>query len=117
MAANVAANHPNPRSQRRRYAWPSPETTSASSAASQGRRRVRSAMAGRTTSRPEKLPLSRSVYVADAPNSGMFGVPLGEFLYGAAFAVFGVGTWGIGLGVAYLLYRRWRGDGPRDGDG
>lgn len=52
----------------------------------------------------------------DAPNSGMFGVPLGEFLYGAAFAVFGVATWGIGLGVAYLLYRRWRGDGPPGGD-
>ncbi len=54
--------------------------------------------------------------MADAPNSGMLGVPLGDFLSGAAFAVFGVGTWGIGLGVAYLLYRRWRGDGPRDND-
>lgn len=52
----------------------------------------------------------------DAPNSGMFGVPLGEFLSGVAVAVFGVGTWGIGLGVAYLLYRRWRGDGPRNDD-
>ncbi|GAA0718295.1 hypothetical protein GCM10009060_07940 [Halorubrum trapanicum] len=71
-------------------------------------------MADRTVSRPEKLPLSRSVYVADAPNSGMFGLPTGEFLGGVAIAVFGVGTWGIGLGVAYLLYRRWRGDGPRD---
>ena len=54
--------------------------------------------------------------MADAPNSGMFGVPLGEFLSGVAVAVFGVGTWGIGLGVAYLLYRRWRGDGPRGDD-
>lgn len=44
----------------------------------------------------------------------MFGVPLGELLSGAAFAVFGVGTWGIGLGVAYLLYRRWRGDDRHD---
>ena len=52
----------------------------------------------------------------DAPISTMFGVPTGEFLYGAAFAVFGVGTWGIGLGIAYLLYRRWRGDGPRGDD-
>mgnify|MGYP006296273527 CR=1 FL=1 len=70
----------------------------------------------RTVSLPENLPLSRSVYVRDAPNSCMFGVPTGEFLYGAAFAVFGVGTWGIGLGIAYLLYRRWRGDGPRGDD-
>jgi hypothetical protein len=46
----------------------------------------------------------------------MFGVPIGEFLSGAAVAVFGVGTWGIGLGVVYLLYRRWRGDGPRGDD-
>jgi len=66
--------------------------------------------------RPEKLLISRSVYVPDAPNSGMLGVPLGDFLSGAAFAIFGVGTWGIGLGVAYLLYRRWRGDGPPDDD-
>ncbi|MFW5917967.1 MAG: hypothetical protein ACOCR0_00640 [Haloferacaceae archaeon] len=46
----------------------------------------------------------------------MFGVPLGEFLSGVAVAVFGVGTWAIGLGVAYLLYRRWRGDAPHDDD-
>ena len=52
----------------------------------------------------------------DAPTVGMFGPPFGEFLYGAAFAVFGVGTWFIGLGVAYLLYRRWRGDGPPGSD-
>lgn len=54
--------------------------------------------------------------MADAPNPGMFGVPIGNFLSGVAFAVLGVGTWGIGLGVAYLLYRRWRGDEPRGGD-
>jgi len=44
----------------------------------------------------------------------MFGVPTGEFLIGIGFALAGVGTWFIGLGVAYLLYRRWRGDGPRE---
>ena len=54
--------------------------------------------------------------MADAPTFAMFGLPLGEFLSGIAFAVFGVGTWFIGLGVAYLLYRRWRGDGPPGGD-
>jgi len=43
----------------------------------------------------------------------MLGLPPGEFLGGIAIAVFGVGTWAIGLGVAYFLYRRWRGDGPR----
>ncbi|WP_256403508.1 hypothetical protein [Halorubrum salinum] len=46
----------------------------------------------------------------------MFGVPTGEFLWGAAFAVLGVGSWGLGLAIAYLLYRRWRGDGPRSDD-
>lgn len=43
----------------------------------------------------------------------MFGVPTGEFLIGVGFAIVGVGTWFVGLGVAYLLYRYWRGDGPR----
>ena len=43
----------------------------------------------------------------------MFGVPTGEFLIGVGFAIAGVGTWFVGLGIAYLLYRRWRGDGPR----
>jgi len=52
--------------------------------------------------------------VAESPNTGMFGVPTGEFLIGIGFALAGVGTWFIGLGVAYLLYRRWRGDGPRE---
>ena len=46
----------------------------------------------------------------------MFGVPTGEFLIGVGFAIAGVGSWIVGLGVAYLLYRRWRGDGPRDED-
>jgi len=46
----------------------------------------------------------------------MFGVPTGEFLIGIGFAIAGVGSWIVGLGVAYLLYRRWRGDGPRDQD-
>ncbi|WP_144920234.1 hypothetical protein [Halorubrum salsamenti] len=44
----------------------------------------------------------------------MFGAPTGDFLIGIAFAIAGVGSWVVGLGVAYLLYRRWRGDGPRD---
>ncbi|WP_128905865.1 hypothetical protein [Halorubrum amylolyticum] len=44
----------------------------------------------------------------------MFGVPTGDFLIGVGFAIAGVGSWVVGLGVAYLLYRRWRGDGPRD---
>ncbi|KDS90752.1 hypothetical protein FK85_10530 [Halorubrum saccharovorum] len=43
----------------------------------------------------------------------MFSVPAGEFLIGVGFAIAGVGSWFVGLGVAYLLYRRWRGDGPR----
>lgn len=43
----------------------------------------------------------------------MFSVPAGEFLIGIGFAIAGVGSWVVGLGVAYLLYRRWRGDGPR----
>jgi len=43
----------------------------------------------------------------------MFELPAGEFLIGVGYALFGVGTWFLGLGVAYLLYRRWRGDGPR----
>jgi hypothetical protein len=44
----------------------------------------------------------------------MLGFPAGDFLIGIGFAVFGVGTWFLGLGIAYLLYRRWRGDGPRE---
>ena len=43
----------------------------------------------------------------------MLGVPAGDFLIGIGFALLGVGTWFLGLGIAYLLYKRWRGDGPR----
>lgn len=43
----------------------------------------------------------------------MFGLPAGDFLIGIGYAVIGVATWFLGLGIAYLLYRRWRGDGPR----
>jgi hypothetical protein len=43
----------------------------------------------------------------------MLGFPAGDFLIGVGYAVFGVGTWFVGLGIAYLLYRYWRGDGPR----
>ena len=46
----------------------------------------------------------------------MFGALTGDFLIGIGFAIAGVGSWFVGLGVAYLLYRRWRGDGPRDDD-
>ncbi len=46
----------------------------------------------------------------------MLGTPTSDFLIGIGFAVFGVGTWVLGLGIAYLLYRRWRGDGPRADD-
>ncbi len=70
-------------------------------------------MAFGTGASAEKLPLPRSVYVAETPSEGMFGVPTGEFLIGIGFAIAGVGSWVVGLGVAYLLYRRWRGDGPR----
>ncbi len=51
--------------------------------------------------------------MSETPTRGMLGIPAGEFLTGVGFAVLGVGTWFLGLGVAYLLYRRWRGDGPR----
>lgn len=54
--------------------------------------------------------------MAESPRGSMFGVPTGDFLIGIGFAIAGVGSWVVGLGVAYLLYRRWRGDGPR-GDG
>lgn len=70
-------------------------------------------MACATGATAEKLPLARSVYVAETPSGSMFGVPTGEFLIGVGFAIAGVGSWFVGLGVAYLLYRRWRGDGPR----
>ena len=43
----------------------------------------------------------------------MLGIPAGDFLIGVGYAVIGVGTWFLGLGIAYLLYRYWRGDGPR----
>ena len=66
-----------------------------------------------TGANAEKLPLSRSVYVAETPNESMFGAATGDFLIGIVFAIAGVGSWFVGLGIAYLLYRRWRGDGPR----
>jgi hypothetical protein len=39
-----------------------------------------------------------------------------ELLPGIGFALFGVAFWAAGFVVAYYLYKRWRGDGPRDGD-
>ena len=46
----------------------------------------------------------------------MSGFPTTELLPGIAFALFGVAFWGSGFLVAYYLYKRWRGDGPRTDD-
>ena len=51
--------------------------------------------------------------MAETPSLDMFQLPAGEFLIGIGYALIGVSTWFLGLGIAYLLYRRWRGDGPR----
>ncbi|GAA0509074.1 hypothetical protein SAMN04488066_11628 [Halorubrum aquaticum] len=47
----------------------------------------------------------------------MAGIPTTELLTGLRIALLAVAYWGGGFVVAYLLYRRWRGDGPRDDDG
>lgn len=47
----------------------------------------------------------------------MVGIPTTELLTGLRIALLAVAYWGGGFVVAYLLYRRWRGDGPRDTDG
>ncbi|WP_179233966.1 hypothetical protein [Halorubrum halodurans] len=46
----------------------------------------------------------------------MLGIPTPELLTGLRIALLAVAYWGAGFVVAYLLYRRWRGDGPRDAD-
>ena len=44
----------------------------------------------------------------------MAGIPTTELLTGLRIALLAVAYWGGGFVVAYLLYKRWRGDGPRD---
>ncbi len=46
----------------------------------------------------------------------MFGFPTSELLPGIRAALFGVAFWSSGFLVAYYLYKRWRGDGPRADD-
>lgn len=46
----------------------------------------------------------------------MAGIPTTELLTGLRIALLAVAYWGGGFVIAYLLYRRWRGDGPRDAD-
>lgn len=42
---------------------------------------------------------------------------LSPVIRGVFIAVFGIGTWVLGLLIAYLLYRRYVGrEGDRDGD-
>ncbi|WP_169316531.1 hypothetical protein [Halorubrum aidingense] len=43
----------------------------------------------------------------------MLPVPTTELLTGLRIALLAVAYWGGGFLVAYLLYKRWRGDGPR----
>lgn len=44
----------------------------------------------------------------------MFGIPTVELLRGIGFGLFGVLTWTAPFLVAFYLYKRWRGDGPRE---
>ena len=44
----------------------------------------------------------------------MGAIPTTELLTGLRIALYAVVYWGGGFVVAYLLYRRWRGSGPRD---
>jgi len=43
----------------------------------------------------------------------MAAIPTTELLTGLKIALYAVAYWGSGFVVAYLLYRRWRGSGPR----
>ncbi|WP_459822651.1 hypothetical protein [Halorubrum luteum] len=43
----------------------------------------------------------------------MFAFPTGQLLYGLLFALIGVAFWSAGFVVAYFLFKRWRGEGPR----
>lgn len=43
----------------------------------------------------------------------MFVFPTEQLLYGLFYALIGVAVWTIPFGIAYYLYKRWRGEGPR----
>jgi hypothetical protein len=43
----------------------------------------------------------------------MAGIPTTELFTGLRIALLAVAYWGAGFVIAYLLYRRWRGSGPR----
>ncbi|MES3160472.1 MAG: hypothetical protein PPP55_02750 [Halorubrum sp.] len=43
----------------------------------------------------------------------MLGIAAGDLATGVWFGLLGVAVWAVPFAIAYLLYRRWRGDGPR----
>ncbi len=42
----------------------------------------------------------------------MIGIAAGDLATGVGYGLLGVAVWALPFGIAYLLYRRWRGDGP-----
>ncbi|WP_459878968.1 hypothetical protein [Halorubrum gandharaense] len=44
----------------------------------------------------------------------MSGFPVGQLLYGLAFALFAVAFWSVGFVIANHYWKKWRGEnGPR----
>jgi len=44
--------------------------------------------------------------------AAIVGIAAGDLATGAWYGLIGVAVWAIPFAIAYLLYRRWRGDGP-----
>ena len=42
----------------------------------------------------------------------MLGIAAGDLATGLGYGFIGVAVWTIPFAIAYLLYRRWRGEGP-----
>ncbi|GAB6878984.1 hypothetical protein JCM17823_12580 [Halorubrum gandharaense] len=56
----------------------------------------------------------RCVYRHHDPTTDMSGFPVGQLLYGLAFALFAVAFWSVGFVIANHYWKKWRGEnGPR----